>query len=87
MRDTHPHPEKLDWSDPDAVRAWARDILTQARDAIGAGEDATRPPGRRELGRRAARRIIAEADRAIGALGGFAGLTSEKAPARKRGSR
>ncbi|MFT3773455.1 MAG: hypothetical protein QM820_49395 [Minicystis sp.] len=56
--------------------AWARDVHTQARDAAAAGEDATRAPGRRELGRRAARRIIGEASRKLGELFSFAGIVA-----------
>ena len=58
----------LDWGDPAAVGSWLRDVHTQARDAIDAGKDATRSPGRRELGRRAARRIIHEASRKLSDL-------------------
>ncbi|MFT3774411.1 MAG: hypothetical protein QM820_54320 [Minicystis sp.] len=62
--------------------AWARDVQTQARDATAAGEDATRAPGHRELGRRAARRIIREASRKLAELFTFAGVAagSEGAP-------
>ncbi len=67
-------PDNLDWTNPTAVRQWAHALLTQARDTIAAGEDATRPPAHRELGRQAARRIITEAERAIGVLIDAAGL-------------
>lgn len=70
-------PVTLDWTDPTAVRRWAHALLTQARDAIAAGEDATRPPAHRELGRQAARRIIAEAEGAIGVLIDAAGLARD----------
>ena len=59
---------RLDWGDPAAVEAWLRDVHTQARDAVEAGKDATRPPGQRELGRRAARRIILQASRKLAEL-------------------
>ena len=67
-------PPALDWGDAAAVRAWARDVYTQARDATGAGEDATRPPGQRELGRAAARRIIDGARRKLDDAFRFAGV-------------
>ena len=71
----------LDWGDPAAVGAWLRDVHTQARDAIDAGKDATRSPGRRELGRRAARRIIDEASRKLSDLFRSTGVdTGEGAP-------
>lgn len=58
MSDAQKPPDALDWTDVNAVKVWARGVCITARDAIGAGEDATRPPGKRELGRAAARRII-----------------------------
>lgn len=75
MGETKHNPERLDWRDESAVRAWARDVFTQVRDAIGAGEDATRSPGRRELGRRAARRIIRQVDRKLADAFRFAGVS------------
>jgi hypothetical protein len=71
----------LDWGDPAAVAAWLRDVHTQARDAVAAGDDATRPPGRRELGRRAARRIIREASRKLADLFLVTGLDPAEPPA------
>lgn len=59
---------RLDWGDPAAVDAWLRDVHTQASDAVEAGKDATRPPAQRELGRRAARRIILQASRKLAEL-------------------
>jgi hypothetical protein len=70
-------PPALDWGDAAAVRAWARDVYVQARDAIAAGEDATAPPGARELGRAAARRIIQEARAGLDGAFAFAGLEVE----------
>lgn len=61
-------PAALDFTDSAAVRAWLADLRTQIDDALAAAEDATRPLGQRELGRRAARRSIREAERAIGQL-------------------
>lgn len=61
-------PYVLDLGDREAVRAWLAELRTQIDDAVGAGEDATRPPGRRELGRPTARSAILEARRAIDAM-------------------
>ena len=60
--------DPLDWSDHEAVRAWLRELRTQIDEIVGAGEDATRPPGERALGRAAARRAILEAQRALGQM-------------------
>jgi hypothetical protein len=60
-----PAARPIDWSNRDEVRAWLADLRAQVDDAVAAGEDATRPPGRRELGRRAARRAILQAGRAL----------------------
>ena len=68
-------PPALDWNDPAAVNAWALDVQTQARDATDAGLDATAPPGARELGRAAARRIIDGARRKLDDAFRFAGIT------------
>lgn len=73
-------PPRLDWSDPAAVDAWARDVYTQARDGLAAGEDATRPPGLRDLGRHAARGIIEEAARKLDGLYRFADLDARRPP-------
>jgi hypothetical protein len=54
-------PRALDWGDPSAVKAWLEDVRAQTKDIAAAGLDATAPPARRELGRRAARRAIYEA--------------------------
>jgi hypothetical protein len=51
----------LDFSDPEAMRAWLAHLRAQIEDLGGAAEDATRPPGRRLLGRAAARGVIEEA--------------------------
>lgn len=74
--------DKLDWNDAPAARAWARDVYVQVRDALGAGEDATRPPGRRELGRRAARRILREVERKLATAFQYAEIEGEEPPSR-----
>lgn len=51
----------LDFGDPVALGAWLHAVREQARDIAAAGLDATAPPGARELGRKAARRIVTEA--------------------------
>ena len=73
-----PAPPTLDWADPTAVEAWARDLCVHVQDAVGAGEDATRPPGGRELGRRAARRLILEAEKNLTAAFGLARIDVTK---------
>jgi hypothetical protein len=55
----------LDLSDPAQVRRWLGELLVQLDDALGAGDDATRPPGRRMLGRAAARGKIMQSRRAL----------------------
>jgi hypothetical protein len=69
-----PPPPTLDWTDHAAVEAWARDLCTQMRDALSAGEDATRPPRKRELGQRAARRLIRQAEKNLAGALAFAGI-------------
>lgn len=76
MPEVHHHPpggkggdppaaRPLDLTDRAELRAWLADLRTQIDDALAAGEDATRPPARRELGRRAARRAVVQAGRAL----------------------
>jgi hypothetical protein len=52
--------QPLDFRSPAALRAWLGDLATQIEDVVAAAEDATRPPGRRLLGRAMARRTILE---------------------------
>ncbi|MFT3772195.1 MAG: hypothetical protein QM820_42880 [Minicystis sp.] len=58
-------PFVLDLTDREAVRAWLGELRTQIDDAVGAGEDATRPLSRRELGRPMARTAILQARHSI----------------------
>jgi hypothetical protein len=58
----------LDLGDHDAVRGWLTELRAQINDIAAAGEDATRPPGQRELGRATARNAILEARDAIGQI-------------------
>ena len=58
----------LVFADADAVRAWLALLHAEVDDAIAAGEDATRPLGRRSLGRLTARRALLEARGAINRL-------------------
>lgn len=60
-----PTPPPLDWTDRAAVEAWARTLCMHVYNALHAGEDATRPPGKREFGRRAARRAIRQAEKSV----------------------
>lgn len=58
-------PPALDLTSPAAVRAWLADLRTQVDDLHAAAEDATRPLGRRALGRPTARAIVRDARHAI----------------------
>jgi hypothetical protein len=60
-----PERKPLDLADPAMVRAWLAALRTQVADALAAGEDATRRPSRRRLGRQTARRTLQEASRAV----------------------
>jgi hypothetical protein len=55
----------IDLHNPLEVRAFVRDLQTKIADLAAAAEDATRPIGERELGRRAARRIVLDSNHAI----------------------
>jgi hypothetical protein len=55
----------IDLCDPAQRRRWLADMEAQIEDAVAASEDATRPLGRRVLGRVSARRQILEAERAL----------------------
>ena len=61
-------PAAVDVRDPSAVRAWLAHLRAQVDDLFAAGEDATRPLGRRVLGRPTARVMIRDAKRAIDQL-------------------
>ena len=63
-----PPPPPLDLGDPIAARTWLLSLRETLRDATSAGEDQTRPPGRRRLGRATARETIAEASEAAEAM-------------------
>jgi hypothetical protein len=56
-----PPPPPLDLGNPPVARAWLLSLREALRDATSAGEDQTRPPGRRRLGRAMARETITEA--------------------------
>ena len=56
-----PPPPPLDLGNPTAARTWLLALRETLRDAPSAGEDQTRPPGRRRLGRAMARETITEA--------------------------
>jgi len=55
----------LDITNPEAFRTWLMELRTEIDDAVGAGEDATRPIGQRRLGRAMARSTLLEARRAL----------------------
>lgn len=60
-----PEIKPLVLADPATVRVWLEELRTQVADALAAGEDATRRPSRRRLGRLTARRTLQEASRAV----------------------
>jgi hypothetical protein len=51
----------LDFRNPEAFRVWLHALRDDLDDAIAAGEDATRAPAHRDLGRRMARRLLLDA--------------------------
>ena len=53
--------EPLDFTDAKAVEQWLNALDCTAKDAIAAGDDATKAPGRRLLGRATARMHVEEA--------------------------
>jgi hypothetical protein len=55
----------LNFADPAAVQRWLKELRAQVEDAVAAGEDATRPFGKRGLGRLMARRMVIEARHAL----------------------
>ena len=59
------HVEPVDLADPEEARRWLDKLESDIYDAIAAGDDATRPPGQRDLGRRMAREHILEAHRSL----------------------
>lgn len=78
MAEVHPRRRRRKGGDPsvaalkpvnlaDAAEAsaWLAQLREQIDDAVAAGDDATRPPGQRDLGRRSARRAILEAGRSL----------------------
>lgn len=59
---------QVDLADPAARAGWLADLREQTTDILTAALDATAPPAARDLGRRAARRIITEAESKLAAL-------------------
>ena len=55
----------VDLANHAAAQAWLTALTEQVEDLAAAGEDATRPPGERDLGRRSARRMVLDARDAI----------------------
>ncbi len=60
--------EPLDFTDPEALREWLRALDCNFHDLLAAADDATRPLGRRELGRVLARSKVLEARRSMRSL-------------------
>jgi hypothetical protein len=77
----------IDLSDPEAAKRWAGVLREQIDDAIGAGLDATDPPGRRLLGRYSARVIVVEAAECIESLCAGAGLSDGTPPGMRASTR
>jgi hypothetical protein len=73
--------DPVDFSDPGQVRLWLKALRVQVEDAVSAGDDATRPPGKRGLGRLTARRIALESRYALLQLLQAAELGLEMGPA------
>jgi hypothetical protein len=76
---TDPPASPVDLADPVTRAEWLADVGEQAADLRAAGLDATAPPAARDLGRRAARRIIREAGRKLADLLTLAGLVPASA--------
>jgi hypothetical protein len=51
----------LDWTNPDACRAWLADLRERVTDAVAVGEDQTDSPSKRHLGRAGAVQLLGEA--------------------------
>jgi hypothetical protein len=65
-------PNALAFNDREAVRAWLGALEATADELIAVAQDQTDPPGRRELGRALASRMVAEASIAMESLIAFA---------------
>ena len=72
----------LNWLDPDAVRAWVKDVETNAETLIDVAEDQIDSPAKRMYGRAGARTKIDEAARSLREQIAFArrGLPDEGTP-------
>lgn len=55
----------LDWNSHAACRAWLGDVAARCKDAFTVLDDQTRPLAERRLGRAEARRLVAEAKKAL----------------------
>lgn len=73
-------PAQVDLADPAARADWLAMLNEETADLVAAALDATTAPAARDLGRRAARRIVTEAEQAIGALLSTAGHVATDAP-------
>jgi hypothetical protein len=63
-----PTVKPVNLADPAEAAGWLAQLREQIADAVAAGDDATRPLGQRDLGRRAARRAILDAGAALEAM-------------------
>jgi hypothetical protein len=60
--------EPVDLAKPEELRRWLLKLDANICDAIAAGDDATRPPGQRDLGRMMARQRILESRHSLRVL-------------------
>jgi hypothetical protein len=67
-RFTRARPPRKPSTEPPAPDGWLRALVEEAEDLYAAAEDATRPLGQRDLGRRLARKHIKEAGRNLRGL-------------------
>jgi hypothetical protein len=70
-------PDRLDWTDPDAVRLWLTALRDAVGDAAGMAEDMLRAPRARDFGPRVHRRIYRDAAGSVAELLAFAGAGPE----------
>ncbi len=73
-------PDRLDFADVAAVRAWLVDVRVAVDDAAGVTEDVLRPARKRDLGHVEHRRIFREAREKIAALLNYADPPSDPDP-------
>jgi hypothetical protein len=68
-----PTPDRLDWTDPAAVRLWLHTLRVAWDEAAGVSEDMLRPPRKRSLGPRMHGKLYFDAAGSVESLLAFAG--------------